>query len=354
MSPGSDPAARGGAPPAPAGPEMRESAASVEARRRGPVLELRDLKVAFATPDGEVRAVNGVSFAIAAGETLGVVGESGSGKSQVFLSVMGLLAANGRAAGEALFHGRQILGLPPAALNRIRGARMAMIFQDPMTSLNPYLTVARQLTEVLVAHKGMSGREARAAALAMLEQVQIPEARRRLDMYPHELSGGMRQRVMIAMALLCRPELLIADEPTTALDVTVQAQILELIAGLQRATRTAMALITHDLGVIAGLANRVIVMYAGHILESAPVRAVFADPQHPYTAGLLRSMPRLDTPAADRLETIPGQPPNLQRLGRGCVFHDRCPRRMEICAVEMPPLRAIAADRMKACHLECL
>ncbi|MBX6324119.1 MAG: ATP-binding cassette domain-containing protein [Rhodospirillaceae bacterium] len=335
-------------------PGARESAASVEARGRGPVLDLRDLRVTFATPDGVVHAVNGVSFTIAAGETLGVVGESGSGKSQVFLSVMGLLAANGRATGEALFRGQQILGLPRAALNRIRGARMAMIFQDPMTSLNPYLTVARQLTEVLMVHKGMGEREARAAALAMLEQVQIPEARRRLDMYPHELSGGMRQRVMIAMALLCRPELLIADEPTTALDVTVQAQILELIAGLQQATRAALALITHDLGVIAGLADRVIVMYAGHILETGPVRAIFRDPQHPYTAGLLRSTPRLDTPATGRLETIPGQPPNLQRPGRGCVFYDRCPRRLEICAVEMPPLRPIAPDRMKACHLERL
>jgi oligopeptide transport system ATP-binding protein len=310
--------------------------------------------VTFATPEGEVRAVNGVSFSIAAGETLGVVGESGSGKSQVFMAIMGLLASNGRAKGEVLFHGRQILGLPPAVLNEIRGARMSMIFQDPMTSLNPYLTVSRQLTEVLVFHKDMNERDARQAAAAMLEQVQIPEARRRLDMYPHELSGGMRQRIMIAMALLCRPELLIADEPTTALDVTVQAQILELIAELHRVTRTAVALITHDLGVIAGLADRVIVMYAGHILETGPVRAIFNDPQHPYTAGLLRSMPRLDSPTSAKLETIPGQPPNLQRLGRGCVFYDRCPRRQEICAVEMPPLRPIGPDRMKACHLDRL
>jgi oligopeptide transport system ATP-binding protein len=333
---------------------VRDSRVPITVPAGSTVLELRDLRTTFATPDGEVRAVNGVSFTIAAGETLGVVGESGSGKSQIFMSVMGLLATNGRATGEVLFHGKQILGLPPEKLNRIRGARMSMIFQDPMTSLNPYLTVARQLTEVLVAHKGMSGREARTAAATMLEQVQIPEAKRRLDMYPHELSGGMRQRVMIAMALLCRPELLIADEPTTALDVTVQAQILELMAELHRTTRAAMALITHDLGVIAGLADRVIVMYAGHILETGPVAAIFKDPQHPYTAGLLRSMPRLDTPATGKLETIPGQPPNLQRLGKGCVFYDRCPRRQEICALEMPPLRPVGPDRMKACHLDRL
>jgi oligopeptide transport system ATP-binding protein len=320
----------------------------------GPVLEVRELYTTFATPEGVVRAVNGVSFAIAPGETLGVVGESGSGKSQVFMSVMGLLATNGRARGSVLFHGEEILNLPARALNEIRGARMSMIFQDPMTSLNPYLTINRQLTEVLVTHKDMSERDARAAAIAMLDRVQIPEARQRIDMYPHEFSGGMRQRAMIAMALLCRPELLIADEPTTALDVTVQAQILELIAELHRDTRAAVALITHDLGVIAGLADRVIVMYAGHILETGPVRDIFKDPQHPYTAGLLHSMPRLDTPATERLETIPGQPPNLQRLGKGCVFYDRCPRRQEICAVEMPPLRSIGLGRAKACHLERL
>jgi oligopeptide transport system ATP-binding protein len=319
-----------------------------------PVLDVTGLETTFATPDGEVKAVNGVSFQVRAGEAVGIVGESGSGKSQIFMSIMGLLAANGRARGSVKFQGQEILGLPPAELNRIRGERMSMIFQDPMTSLNPYLTVYRQLTEVLITHKHMSDTEARKTAVAMLEQVQIPEAARRIDMYPHEFSGGMRQRVMIAMALLCQPELLIADEPTTALDVTVQAQILELIAGLRRDFNMGLVLITHDMGVIAGLCDRVLVMYAGRIVEAAPVRELFHNPQHPYTAGLLRSMPRLDEVMHDRLITISGQPPNLQRLPAGCAFRNRCDRRMEVCAVEVPLLRDIAPERRKACHLPAL
>jgi oligopeptide transport system ATP-binding protein len=315
------------------------------------VLDIRDLDVRFATPDGEVDAVNHVSFAVEPGETVGIVGESGSGKSQIFMTVMGLLAANGRATGSVRFQGEEVLGRPRRELNRIRGVRMSMIFQDPMTSLNPYLTIERQLTEVLVAHRGQSRREARESAVAMLERVRIPEAERRIDHYPFEFSGGMRQRAMIAMALLCQPELLIADEPTTALDVTVQAQILELMAELKQDERAALVLITHDLGVIARLCDRVLVMYAGRIVESGPVREIFHNPQHPYTAGLLASMPRLDESEATRLATIPGQPPNLQRLPPGCAFTDRCRYAFERCPAERPDLRPIAPDRRKACHL---
>jgi oligopeptide transport system ATP-binding protein len=317
-----------------------------------PVLAVTDLQTVFATPEGPVHAVNRVSFSIDRGETLGIVGESGSGKSQIFMSLMGLLAANGRATGSVRFLGQEILNLQAEQLNRVRGTKIAMIFQDPMTSLNPYLTVRRQLTEVLVTHRGMSERDAGAAAIAMLDRVQIPEAARRVDMYPHEFSGGMRQRVMIAMALLCQPELLIADEPTTALDVTVQAQILDLIREISHEGHTAVALVTHDLGVIAGLVDRVMVMYAGRAVEAGPVREIFYRPLHPYTVGLLRSMPRLDEGDEDRLQTIAGQPPNLQRLPPGCAFYERCARRMEICRVEVPALRPAGPDRVKACHLE--
>jgi oligopeptide transport system ATP-binding protein len=230
-----------------------------------------------------------------------------------------------------------------------------MIFQDPMTSLNPYLTVRRQLTEVLVQHKGMSEREATNAAIGMLDRVRIPEPHERIHQYPHEISGGMRQRVMIAMAMLCKPDLLIADEPTTALDVTIQAQIIELMKELKETSRTAIVLITHDLGVVAGLSDRVMVMYAGRIVETGTVREIFYDPQHPYTKGLLNSMPRLDEERADALETIAGQPPNLQRLPPGCPFRPRCPYAFERCEPELPLLRNIGAPgRAKACHLERL
>ena len=316
-----------------------------------PLLEVTGLDVRFATPEGEVRAVSDVSFSIEPGTTVGVVGESGSGKSQTFLAVMGLLADNGRARGSARFQGRELLGLTEPQLNRIRGSRIGMIFQDAMTSLNPYLRVSRQMTEVLVAHRGLKERAAREAAIAMLERVQVPEARRRFDAYPHEFSGGMRQRVMIATALLCGPDLLIADEPTTALDVTIQAQILELLRELRRETNTAIVLITHALGVVAGLCGRVLVMYGGRILEDAPVRDIFYDPQHPYTHALLRSTPRLDAGSGE-LISIPGQPPNLQRLPAGCVFAERCAWRMERCLTEHPALREIAPGRRKACHLD--
>ena len=255
------------------------------------ILDVRNLNTTFSTPEGTVRAVNDVSFAIKAGETLGIVGESGSGKSQIFMSVMGLLAKNGRAEGSVQFKGKEILNLPVEQLNEIRGVKMSMIFQDPMTSLNPYLSVKRQMTEVLEVHRGMSQDAALKAAIDLLDVVQIPEARRRVHMFPHEFSGGMRQRVMIAMALLCEPELLIADEPTTALDVTVQAQILELLRDMKREFDLSLLLITHDFGVIAETADRVAVMYRGKIVEQAPVRDIFRNPQHPYTKGLLASIP---------------------------------------------------------------
>jgi oligopeptide transport system ATP-binding protein len=317
------------------------------------VLEVGDLTTRFATPEGEVAAVSEVSFTIEAGESVGVVGESGSGKTQVFLSIMGLLARNGRCTGSARFCGKELLNLPATELNRIRGVRLAMIFQDPMTSLNPYLRISRQMTEVLIEHEGMSEARARAESLRLLDQVGIPAAQSRIDLYPHEFSGGMRQRVMIATALLCRPDLLIADEPTTALDVTVQAQILELLQALRREFGMAIVLITHDLGVVAGLCERVMVMYAGRIVEQGRIEPIFADPQHPYTVGLLGSMPRLDEATAAELRTIPGQPPNLQALPDGCAFRDRCPFAFERCA-ERPALLGFGPGRAKACHLERL
>jgi len=313
-----------------------------------PLLAVDHLDVTFATPDGTVHAVQDVGFSLDAGESLGIVGESGAGKSQVFLAALGLLATNGSVAGSVRFCGDELIGLSRQALDRIRGARVAMIFQDPMTSLNPYLRIGVQLAEVLIVHKRLGMEAARAAAIAMLDRVGIPDARRRIDLYPHELSGGMRQRVMIAMALLCDPELLIADEPTTALDVTIQAQILELMAELRLATKTATVLITHDLGVVAGLCDRVAVMYAGRIVETGAVRDIFYRPRHPYTQGLLRSMPRIDADAAE-LSAIPGQPPNQQRLPSGCAFRPRCAHRLPVCATIAPPLRPTGGSHV-ACH----
>jgi oligopeptide transport system ATP-binding protein len=319
-----------------------------------PVLEVAGLSTRFDTADGIVVAADGLDFCIEDGESLGIVGESGSGKTQAFLSVMGLLARNGHSDGSVRYRGGEILGLPAKELNAIRGVEIAMIFQDPMTSLNPFLKVSRQLTEVLVEHKGAGRKDARARAIEMLDLVGIPEAAERIDMYPHEFSGGMRQRVMIAMALLCEPDLLIADEPTTALDVTIQAQILELLARLKRELGMAIALITHDLGVVAGLCDRVIVMYAGRIVEQGPVDAIFEDPQHPYTQGLLKSTPRLDVARPDSLQPIPGQPPNLQAKLPACVYADRCPYVFGRCREERPMLRRFAPGRDKACHLETL
>ncbi len=326
---------------------------STDTSVRQPVLSVRNLEIRFATPDGEVRAANGIDLDIHAGETLGVVGESGSGKSQLFLAVMGLLASNGRVSGSAKLAGEELVGLSARQLDRVRGGQMAMIFQDPMTCLNPYLKVGTQMTEVLRQHKGMDRAGARRRAIEMLDLVRIPEAARRLDMYPHEFSGGMRQRVMIAMALLCDPLLLIADEPTTALDVTVQAQILKILADIKRELGTAIALITHDLGVVAGLCDRVAVMYAGRLIETGPVDAIFKSPGHPYARGLLASTPRLDEKVHDaELPTIAGQPPNLQRLPPGCAFAPRCPHAWERCTDELPLRRAIGAGREMACHLE--
>ncbi len=312
------------------------------------LLEIRELNVRFATNDGEVKAVNGINLDVEPGDSLGIVGESGSGKSQLSFALMGLLAKNGRASGSVKFDGQEILNAAPKVLNRIRAEKIAMIFQDPMTSLNPYMRVADQMAEVLTLHKGMSKRDAVAESVRMLDAVKIPDAQGRIRLYPHEFSGGMRQRVMIAMALLCRPQLLIADEPTTALDVTVQAQIMQLLAELQREFGMAMILITHDLGVIAGSAERVAVMYGGRIRESAPVGPIFADPTHPYTQGLLAAIPRVDQ-EGDELSAIPGSPPNMNHPPAGCAFEPRCPYRLARCAGEDPVLDIFAADRARAC-----
>jgi peptide/nickel transport system ATP-binding protein len=291
-----------------------------------PLLEVRDLAVRFKTDDGTVRAVDGVSFSVDAGRSLGIVGESGSGKSVSNLSVLGLTRArNASFDGEVLFEGRDLLKLSENELRAIRGEEIAMIFQDPLSSLHPFYRVGDQLVEAVRAHHDVSKKAARDRAIEMLQLVNIPEPRSRIDAWPHEFSGGMRQRAMIAMALINSPKLLIADEPTTALDVTVQAQILELIERLQSETGTAVIIITHDLGVVAEMTHEIAVMYAGRIVEHAPTRELFAAPQHPYTWGLLRSIPRLDSPRDEELVPIEGRPPSLITRPSGCAFHPRCP-----------------------------
>ena len=303
-----------------------------------PTLAVENLQTWFETRVGTVKAVDGVSFAVDAGRVMGLVGESGSGKTVTGFSILGLVDPPGRVVGgRILFKGRDLVGLGEEEMRALRGKRIAMIFQDPMTSLNPYLRVSRQLTEVLELHEGCARGEARRRSVEMLERVGIPEAAQRFDDYPHQFSGGMRQRVMIAMALLCKPEVLIADEPTTALDVTIQAQILDLIRDLRDEFGTAVVLITHDLGVVAGMADDVAVMYAGRIVERASTKALFAAPQHPYTLGLMRCIPRLDRDE-ERLTPIPGRPPDLVHLGPGCPFEPRCSFVMDRCAGERPEL----------------
>ncbi|ASY77174.1 MULTISPECIES: ABC transporter ATP-binding protein [Pectobacterium] len=311
------------------------------------LLHVQDLRVTFKTQDGDVTAVNDLNFTLNAGETLGIVGESGSGKSQTAFALMGLLARNGRIGGSARFRGKEILNLPESQLNKLRAEEISMIFQDPMTSLNPYMRVGEQLMEVLMLHKRLSKSEAFEESVKMLDAVKMPEARKRMKMYPHEFSGGMRQRVMIAMALLCRPKLLIADEPTTALDVTVQAQIMTLLNELKREFNTSIIMITHDLGVVAGICDKVLVMYAGRTMEYGAARDVFYHPSHPYSVGLLNAVPRLDA-EDDVLATIPGNPPNLLRLPKGCPFQPRCPYSMDVCH-SAPALESFGDGRLRAC-----
>jgi peptide/nickel transport system ATP-binding protein len=318
------------------------------------LLEVKDLRTAFRTEDGIVGAVDGVSFSIEKGETLGIVGESGSGKSVTCLTIMGLNEKrNTISSGEALWKGKNLLTMKPRALRDIRGNEISMIFQDPMTSLNPVHTIGRQLVEAILLHRDVTKRNARARSLELLKAVGIPHAERRVDDYPHQFSGGMRQRVMIAMALINDPDLLIADEPTTALDVTTQAQILALMKRLQDDFGSAIIIITHDLGVVAEVADDVLVMYAANVVEQAEVHNLFNQPRHPYTWGLMGSLPRLEADV-ERLTQIPGQPPSLLRPPAGCRFHPRCPYVMEVCKTTVPELKPTQrdAEHLERCHLD--
>ena len=315
-----------------------------------PLLEVEGLRVAFDTPGGAVTAVDGLSLAIPAGAAVGIVGESGSGKSQTAFAILGLLARNGRATGAVRWEGQDVLNLPEDRMARLRGTAMGIVFQDPMTSLNPYMKIGRQMAEGLILHRGMSRRDAARECADMIDAVHIPDARSRLGMYPHEFSGGMRQRIMIAMALLNRPRLLIADEPTTALDVTVQAQIMSLLAELRREMGMALMLITHDLGIVAGACDEAIVMYGGRVMEAGPVDALFAAPSHPYTTGLLAAVPRIDGEAGT-LRAIPGDPPDMSRPIPGCPFTPRCPLAHAPCPAERPPLATVPdLSLRRACH----
>jgi peptide/nickel transport system ATP-binding protein len=318
-----------------------------------PLLEVRNLRVSFRTEDGVVQAVDDLSLAVPRGGVLGVVGESGSGKTVSMLAVMRLIRdPNATVEGEVLFRGRDLMRLPKSEMRSVRGAEIAMVFQDPMTALTPVYTVGWQIAEQIRAHERLSASAAGTRAIELLEEVGIPNAARRADNYPHQFSGGMRQRVMIAMALSCNPLLLIADEPTTALDVTIQAQILELMKRLQRDHGSAIILITHDLGAVADLAERVAVMYAGRIVEEAPKAKLFRDPQHPYTWGLLGSMPRVDRPRVHRLVAIPGAPPSLLAPPEGCRFGPRCPYRFDRCATRPELAERAGPGRRDACHLD--
>ncbi|MFC9297727.1 ABC transporter ATP-binding protein [Streptomyces sp. NPDC057011] len=324
------------------------------------LLEVRDLHVEFKTRDGVAKAVNGVDYAVDEGETLAVLGESGSGKSVTAQAVMGILdMPPGRiAGGEILFKGRDLLKMKEDERRRIRGADMAMIFQDALSSLNPVLSVGAQLGEMYEVHRGMSRKEGRARAVELMDRVKIPAAKQRVGDYPHQFSGGMRQRIMIAMALALEPSLIIADEPTTALDVTVQAQVMDLLAELQRELNMGLILITHDLGVVADVADKIAVMYAGRIVEAAPVHEIYKAPAHPYTRGLLDSIPRLDQKGQE-LYAIKGLPPNLLAIPPGCAFNPRCPMAQAVCRTDVPPLYEVTESpvpRTSACHFwkECL
>ncbi|MGQ9676833.1 MAG: ABC transporter ATP-binding protein [Chloroflexota bacterium] len=320
----------------------------------GALLEVKDLKTYFYTQDGVVKAVDGVSYEVSQGEALGIVGESGCGKSVSALSIMRLIQQPpGRiVSGEILFDGTNLLDLDDDEMRKLRGNKIAMIFQDPMTSLNPVLTINRQISEALELHMGMSKEQARKRTIEMLQLVGIPSAAERVDDYPHQFSGGMRQRVMIAMALACNPKILIADEPTTALDVTIQAQIIDLVKQLRRDLGTAVIWITHDLGVVAGLCDKVTVMYAGHVVESAPVKSLYARPSHPYTLGLLKSIPRLDEERKAKLVPIDGLPPDLIDPPNACDFQPRCVYAKEICQRERPVLREVGANHKIACWVD--
>ncbi|HEV7292492.1 MAG TPA: ABC transporter ATP-binding protein [Devosia sp.] len=315
------------------------------------VLSVEDMSVTFALHDSEVHAVREMNFTLSPGETLAVVGESGSGKSQAFLAIMGLLAKNGRASGRAMLGDLNLVGLDTNHLDKVRGKDIAMIFQDPMTSLNPSLKVKTQLAEVLVKHRSFDRDKAFRTSVEMLERVGIPEPAKRANAFPHEMSGGMRQRVMIAMALLCQPKILIADEPTTALDVTVQAQMLDLFKSLTEDFGTALVLITHDLGVVAGVADKMMVMYGGRAVEKGSVDDLFYDPRHPYTLGLLHSTPHIAKRAV-RLDPIQGLPPSLENLPKGCSFNPRCAFCFDRCLEERPPLMDTGNGRQKACFYE--
>ncbi|MQF69149.1 ABC transporter ATP-binding protein [SAR202 cluster bacterium AD-804-J14_MRT_500m] len=314
------------------------------------LLDIRELHTYFHTDEGVVKAVNGVSFSINRGETFGLVGESGSGKSVTALSILGLVSFPGRIeSGSLMFQGEELSSLSENGMRRIRGNRIAMVFQEPMTSLNPVLTIERQLTEAMEAHLGIGGRTARSKAVELLDRVGIPDPKQRMKDFPHMFSGGMRQRVMIAIALSCTPDLIIADEPTTAVDVTIQAQILELMKDVTREANASLLIISHDLGVVARYADRVAIMYSGKIVEQAPVIKIFKRANHPYTRGLLKSIPRLDEPTRLVLETIPGQPPDLTDLPLGCAFEERCQFASAQCGIQVPPLMEVDQDHLSAC-----